>query len=117
MVDLQAKAGVPTAKIFSTLVLCNKDTLAIPQDISNRKKKARTQLLATQTSNEALFSLLAKNKFHYTYETDPSSNRLRYLMWAHPDTTLLAWRFMDIMVMDCTYNTNMFLMPLLNVLE
>ncbi|KAJ8575575.1 hypothetical protein ON010_g3636 [Phytophthora cinnamomi] len=30
LVDLQAKVGVPTAKIVSSMVLSNKDTLAIP---------------------------------------------------------------------------------------
>jgi hypothetical protein len=116
LVDIQAMAGISTSKIYSTLQLSDPATLAIPQDISNRKKMARTKLLANQTSAESLFSLLDKHNFYYKHDTDPSTKRLRYLLWAHPDTTKLARQFMDVMVMDCAYNTNKFRMSLLNVI-
>ncbi|ETI40236.1 hypothetical protein F443_14324, partial [Phytophthora nicotianae P1569] len=75
-------------------------SLVLPSDIANTKKASRLELLATQTSTEALFSLLEKYKFHYTYKVDDSSNRLQFLLWAHPTTTKLAKQFMDILVLD-----------------
>ncbi|ETL33762.1 hypothetical protein L916_13863 [Phytophthora nicotianae] len=96
--------------------MADEDSLVLPSDIANTKKASRLDLLATQTNTEALFSLLEKYKFHYTYKVDDSSNRLQYLLWAHPTTTKLAKQFMDILVLDCTYKTNKYGMPLLNVI-
>ncbi|ETL36392.1 hypothetical protein L914_11529, partial [Phytophthora nicotianae] len=48
--------------------------------------------------------------------TDPETNRLRYLVWARPKTTAMARDFMAVLVIDCTYKTNRFNMPLLNAI-
>jgi hypothetical protein len=58
LIELQTAAGVSTAKIHATMLLDDSGSLVIPKDISNAKRAARSELLATRTSNEAIFELL-----------------------------------------------------------
>ncbi|KAE9053455.1 hypothetical protein PF005_g33643 [Phytophthora fragariae] len=37
-------------------------------------------------------------------------------MWAHPETTKLARCFMGLLVLDCTYKTNKYRLPLLDAI-
>lgn len=41
---------------------------------------------------------------------------MRYLFWAHPGTAVLYRRHHDILVVDCTYKTNKFKIPLFNII-
>ncbi|KAE8964017.1 hypothetical protein PR001_g29193 [Phytophthora rubi] len=116
IVDLQVMAGVSSSRIYATMLLSDENTLAIPKDIANAKAARRSKLLANKTSNEALFDMLRDKGFHFSFDIDPESNRLFYLMWAHPATTKLAREFMDLLIVDCTYKTNRYGMPLLNAI-
>ncbi|KAF4045794.1 hypothetical protein GN244_ATG01767 [Phytophthora infestans] len=66
------------------------NSLILPQGISNTKRANLANLLANQTSTEALFQLLTENDFHFSYEIELSSQWLQYLLWAHSLTTALA---------------------------
>ncbi|GMF43727.1 unnamed protein product [Phytophthora fragariaefolia] len=115
LVSVQVVAGVTTAKIFAAIRFRDEGSLAIPKDISNAKSSARSKLLATRTSNKALFEVLKDNGFFYYYGINPHTSRVRYLVWAYSETTELARYIMDLMVLDCTYKANCYRMLLLNV--
>ncbi|KAG6941553.1 hypothetical protein JG688_00018603 [Phytophthora aleatoria] len=104
------RAGKPK----NTRKLCAADRLR--KIISNAKSASRRNKLASLTSTEALIEDLKKHGFYYAFEADHTSRRLKYLMWAHPTTTQLARHFMDLVVLDCTYKTNRYHLPLLNVI-
>jgi hypothetical protein len=42
------------------------------------------------------------------------TNRLERLFFAHPDAIALYKQHLDVLLLDCTYKTNCFRMPLLN---
>jgi len=88
----------------------------IPQDIANMRNTARRRELSAQTVMEALFARLEEDGFYYRWESDPETQRLLYMFWAHPRTLELFRRHPEIIGMDCTYKTNKYKLPLLNVI-
>ena len=53
--------------------------------------------------------------FNLKEDVNPKSKRLERLFFAHPDAVKLWKQHPDIILMDCTYKTNRFRMPLLNI--
>jgi hypothetical protein len=114
LIEVQTAAGVSTQKVMATMLLTDPSSLVIPKDISNTKSAMRSKLLAQGTSIEVLLAKLKEHNFYHDYEVDQRTNRLLYLMWAHPETTALARHFMDLLLLDYTYKTNRYRLPLLN---
>jgi hypothetical protein len=50
----------------------------------------------------------------YTY-TNPKTNRFERLFFAHPDAIQIYKKHPKVVLLDCTYKTNRFRMPLLNI--
>ncbi|ETP51723.1 hypothetical protein F442_03181 [Phytophthora nicotianae P10297] len=108
-------AGISTSRTYATLIHSDKDTLIIPADISNTKATHRRNLLASASPIDVLFKFLQEHKLEYRYEVESGSNRLRYLLWSHPGALELAKDYLDVLVLDCTYKTNKYKYPLLNI--
>lgn len=47
--------------------------------------------------------------------TNPKTNRLERLFFAHPDSIEIYKKHPEVVLLDCTYKTNRFRMPLLNI--
>ncbi|KAE9042983.1 hypothetical protein PR001_g5984 [Phytophthora rubi] len=117
LVEAQTAAGVSVASIRATLIQANHDSFVIPKDIANTRSAVRSHELSTNTAMEALFADLSKRGFLYRYETNQETQELRYLFWAHPSTAALYRRHYDVLVVDCTYKTNKFKVPLFNIIS
>jgi ABC-type Fe2+-enterobactin transport system substrate-binding protein len=50
----------------------------------------------------------------YTY-VNPKTKRLERLFFAHPNAVTLYKQHPDVVLVDCTYKTNWFQMPLCNI--
>ncbi|KUF93665.1 hypothetical protein AM588_10007297 [Phytophthora nicotianae] len=117
IIEAQSAAGVPVANIYATMLNQDPNTLIVPKDIANAKDSARRRVLTSATPIEALFNQLNQDKIFYRYTTHLETQRLKYLLWAHPATASLYKVNSDILVMDCTYKSNKFDLPLLNVIS
>ncbi|ETL41410.1 hypothetical protein L916_07612 [Phytophthora nicotianae] len=87
----QTAAGVPVSKVYATLLLTDTSSLLIPKDVANVKDAKRRNLLAADTAIEALFRKLTEHGFHFKYEVNEDSGRLKY-----PDTLKLAQPYMGV---------------------
>jgi hypothetical protein len=56
-----------------------------------------------------------KNSFLIKYNANRRIGRLKHLYMAHPDAIKAYKKNSDILLLDCTYKTNKFKMPLLNI--
>jgi hypothetical protein len=115
MIQRQTAVGITAGSVRATLLQADPDSFVIPQDIANIKNAARRSELSSMTVMEALFSRMEEDGFYYRYEVDPDTQRLLYLFWAHPGTSAQYRRHPDILGMDCTYKTNKYKLPLLNI--
>ncbi|KAM4066061.1 AMP-binding enzyme [Hirsutella rhossiliensis] len=84
------------------------------QDVSNALARHRQEELAGRTPLQFLYDRLDKSDFFHRDSRDPQG-RLTGLFLA-PRATFHRWRqHHDVLVLDCTYKTNRFNMPLLNI--
>jgi len=58
---------------------------------------------------------LEVNKFEFNYQLDENSH-ITLLFFAHPESLILLKQYLEVLLMDCTYKTNCFHMPLLDIL-
>lgn len=116
-VSAQTAAGVSVSSIHASILHGNSHALTIPKDIANAISAARLHGLATQTSTQALFAQLNSHGFFFEFTVTPeATSRLRNLFWAHPESTNLYKLHPDVLIFDCTYKTNKYEMPLLNII-
>ncbi|ETL89566.1 hypothetical protein L917_11523 [Phytophthora nicotianae] len=116
LVEAHTAAGVSVASIRATLSQAAPDPFVTLKDIANTRNAVQRRELSTQAAMEALFPELSKQGFFYRYDINPDTQELRYLLWAHPCTAKLYRRHHDVLVVDCTYKTNKFKIPLFNII-
>lgn len=58
---------------------------------------------------------LETNSYEFNYQLD-EEGRITLLLFAHPESLILLKRYPEVLLMDSTYKTNRFRMPLLDIL-
>ena len=76
------------------------------------KLNIRSDNLAKRTPIRALLDELQTEGWMHDYKTDKAGH-VTHLFFAHPYQLHLTKRFHTVLVLDCTYKTNRFNMPLL----
>ena len=56
--------------------------------------------------------VLVEKHYVYWHRNDETTNEVLDLFWAHPKSILLAKCFPFVVLVDCTYKTNRYKMPL-----
>nr|XP_043616205.1 protein FAR1-RELATED SEQUENCE 5-like [Erigeron canadensis] len=108
-------SGIPPRQILSSLRLETPSLPANSRTIYNLKKKIRREKLGNRPMINALFEELEKAGFTYDIVHD-LDGRITRLFIAHPLSIKLAKHFSSTFVMDCTYKTNKYNMPLLDII-
>lgn len=115
-VNVNALSGVQTASIHASMLLHDPASMALPKDIANARYKTRVSALTSHTAMESLLTRLEEQRFFYRFEQDPETSRLRYLIWAHPGMLTFYRAHPDVLIMNCTFKTNCYNLPLLNII-
>jgi hypothetical protein len=93
----------------------NPHSHAKARDIRNQKAKLREEELGGRTSTEALLELLMNSDDWATsWAKDPNTSRLNRLLFCNHKGIELAQNRPEILLIDATYKTNQFNMPLLH---
>lgn len=92
------------------------DTPPIAMDITNLMQKLQALELNGNTSIDALKDTMDEQGWIYKYKTD-QSGRLTHLFIASKACLKYAKMHPDILIMDSTYKTNRFEMPLLDIIS
>lgn len=82
--------------------------------IYNAQGKIRRSIVGDRTPIQVLYSHLRDSGYTY-YERVNEQNKLEELFFVHPTSYALWCTFPQIMLMDSTYNTTMFKLPLLEI--
>src|SRR4051794_18527317 len=107
-------SGVPARQIITTIRQSGNHHTVIVDDIYNIRKQLRRENLAGKTPMEALLIMLKDSDWTFNYQTD-SADRVTHLFFSHPRSVELLNRYPDVLLLDCTYKTNRFKMPLLSI--
>jgi hypothetical protein len=105
--------GLSPAKILTILRKADPDIALTPKDIANLTYQERLEELNGKTPIQWLLEELKNNGFRPQYYLE--SGHLERLAYIHPKSLVLWKQNPDILLLDCTYKTNRFNMPLLNI--
>jgi hypothetical protein len=107
-------AGI-APKGIRTYIRQNTKAIATQQDIYNRIADARREACEGQSSMNALADQLFREGFWSQFQTGPDG-RVKAVVFAHPDSVAYLQSYPDVLILDCTYKTNKYGMPLLDVI-
>jgi hypothetical protein len=112
--ELASLNNTPT-QILDSLRAGNPGTHLISKDIYNLLASLRLEELNGKTPVEWLLNKLEELNYSPEKHINPDTYQLERLFFIHPDAIELWKQHPDIVLMDCTYKTNRFRMPLFNV--
>jgi MULE transposase domain len=113
-VTAQIQSGSSTRRILASLRQEDPDIMIKPQDIRNHRFRKRVEFLDGLTPIQALLIALRENGdwvTNYRSEGDVVSA----VFCIHRSSMSLLQRHPYVLVMDCTYKTNRYKMPLLDI--
>lgn len=84
------------------------------RDIYNARHRLRIDVLGGQSPIEALFAELSMNDFTWEYQATEAGN-VTHLFFASHTSIDLVHSYPEVILLDCTYKTNCFNLPLLNI--
>src|SRR5271156_1957242 len=102
--------------ILLALQQVNPNTHITMQDIRNEKKRITKEFLGGRTKTKALVDLLIEEDGDWSVSWDKNSEteRLNRLFFAHYRGIALAHNYPEVLLIDATYRTNIYNMPLLH---
>ncbi|CAG8486596.1 16233_t:CDS:2, partial [Acaulospora morrowiae] len=109
-------AGICPREMLSTLCQSNPNLIAISKTIYNVRDKIRHDNLQGRTPIQALLNELKEGSFEYDFQCSENGH-LIHLFFAHPISIVLTKTYSSVLLMDCTYKTNKFRMPLFHIID
>jgi MULE transposase domain len=110
-----SEVGSKPREILTLIKRENSDALVTPRDIYNARSALRRQKLGNSTPIELLQKTLQENYWKYAIKQDHEGHIL-FFMFAHPKSIEYANKYNRVFVLDCTYKTNRYKMPLLHII-
>ncbi|KAJ3705596.1 hypothetical protein LUZ61_009301 [Rhynchospora tenuis] len=114
-VEHMSNCGIRPKQILASLRHDDPDTRVIARTIYNAKKKIQKNNLQGKSAIQKLFEDLGDGRFKFNILRD-EEDHITHLYVADPRSILLTRNFPNIFIMDCTYKTNRYKMPLLNII-
>ena len=108
-------AGVSIQSSYTLLTRKYKDLVITVKDIQNERARAKRADLKTHTPAEACLKLLDEKKFFKHYEVGDDS-RIQRLFFTDPESIEHLKIRNEVIMLDCTYQTNKYNIPLLNII-
>jgi hypothetical protein len=114
-IEALTQTGQSARVIINTLLQQNSNTTLVSRDIYNERRNIRKEQLGGLTSIEALINTFEEDDdWIFEVNIHPETRRVTHLFFALSETINLMKSFPDIALMDATYKTNRFKMPLLH---
>ncbi|KAI7948614.1 hypothetical protein MJO29_010279 [Puccinia striiformis f. sp. tritici] len=110
-----SQSNLKPAQILLQLHTSNNETYATNKTISNALQKIRRDDLAGRTPIEALLCVLKETNWSWDIKVN-STGQVQNLFFAHPGSIHLARINHHVALLDSTYKTNKYKLPLLHVI-
>ncbi|XP_022889284.1 protein FAR1-RELATED SEQUENCE 5-like [Olea europaea var. sylvestris] len=114
LVDM-SKNHVRPKKILYTLKQNDDTNVSTMRHIYKARQKFMLKEQAGRTQMQQLMNRLVENKYIELHRTYMETNIVQDLFWAQPYSIDLLWAFPRVIIMDCTYKTNRYRLPLLEI--
>jgi len=107
--------GATPREILTQFRLNDPDCLLTDQDIYNLKKKLRKNRLDVYTSTQALLRALHRDRWFVKVDLRKKTKEVKKLFFIHKSMLEILCKNPEVLIMDCTYKTNKYHMPLLTI--
>ncbi|XP_014522311.1 uncharacterized protein LOC106778829 [Vigna radiata var. radiata] len=114
LVDM-TKSKVTPANILLTLKQNNDRNVTTINQIYNARQVYKRSLRGSRTELQQLMMLLDRDKYIHWSRCADDSKVITNVFWTHPDTVKLLNSFNVVFMMDSTYKTNRYRLPLLEI--
>jgi len=114
-VEAQLKAGMNTGQILSAIYNEDDSSAIKPRDIYNKCQKIHHELLDGKTPVQALLDTVPNNGDWFIHYQTNDFHVLTAVFCTHKTSFELLRRYPSVLFMDCTYRTNKYKMPLLDI--
>ena len=114
-VNRMTEAGSTPRSIINYLQAGTGTCNSLSRNVYNQRQAWRQGVLAGRAPLEALVDDLQNSEYQFRYHLD-CRQRISRLLWIHPKSVNLLHCFPHVLLMDCTYKTNKFKMPLLSII-
>jgi len=119
-IERQCDAGIAPRQTHTSLLLNQnsgdeENHPVLLSDINNARFRHRALKQGPRTTIQALIEDLQDETWYSQYQTDPNSNVVKRVFFAYQKSINLFKNFPEVLLMDCTYNTNRFNMPLYTI--
>ena len=84
--------------------------------IYNARKKFKVVEYAKRLQMQQLMKNLSEHAYIEVHRNCPDTDTTKDIIWAHPASIDLLHAFSRVLIMDCTYKTNMYLLPLTEII-
>jgi len=110
-----SSSNVAPREILTTLRLSNSNSIVRQRQIYNARAKIKRENLAGRTPIIALLETLKQSNWKYEFKLN-EDNKIVSLFFAKKESLSLAKKISNVLLLDCTYKTNKFGMPLMNII-
>ncbi|XP_012833854.1 PREDICTED: protein FAR-RED ELONGATED HYPOCOTYL 3-like [Erythranthe guttata] len=110
-----SQSHVPPKKILANLRQNGLGLDAYSKQIYNEKAKLKRLSRGDRTVMKHLIGLLEEHNYYKWFRTDETTHAVTDLMWAHPQSVELLSKFPYVLLLDSTYKTNQYKLPLLEI--
>ncbi|XP_068471896.1 uncharacterized protein [Phaseolus vulgaris] len=114
LVDM-TKSMVKSGNILRTLKENNEDNMTTIKQIYNARYSYKRSVRGPRTELQQLMMLLDRDNYLHWSTCHESSNIVSDIFWTHPDAVKLLNAFNIVFLMDTTYKTNKYRLPLLEI--
>ena len=114
-IQAMTQAGTAPKQIITALYQENSSIYITARDVRNERIALRAKYLGERSPIEALLDDLSTSEWVFDIRKD-SENHIQSLFFAHKKQIELLHANPDVLLMDCTYRTNKFKLPLLHIL-
>ncbi|XP_057444454.1 protein FAR1-RELATED SEQUENCE 5-like [Lotus japonicus] len=115
LVDTMTSTWTPPRQILATLKENNPGNLTTITQVYSCNKRFKKEERGPLTEMQHLMKKLVEAKYVHFERQQADSSEIRDLFWAHPDAVRLFNTFSHVVIMDCTYKTNRYQIPLLEM--
>ena len=106
-------AGIAPRQQLAQILNENPNRNVGSRDVYNANLRTRSELFQTRTPLQVLIDLAIEQDYMTKFKLGEIGN-LTHAFFCHPDGAKLALQFQSVLVLDCTYKTNRYKMPLLH---
>ncbi|XP_068501365.1 protein FAR1-RELATED SEQUENCE 6-like [Phaseolus vulgaris] len=115
MVEDMSKTAVKPRNILLTMKERNEKNVTTIKQVYNAITVHRRSQRGHRTEMQQLMLLLERDRYVHWCRCDEVSNIVQDIFWTHPDSVKLVNSFNIVILMDSTYKTKKYRMPLLEV--